>query len=88
MKKETKSELVAFAIAIIVETFIFYVIIAMSIYDDFLNDPDNFTFFQVFCGTIFILLKPSILLDTVLKFGMLIFIPLLTFIVIRRRLSK
>jgi hypothetical protein len=88
MKKETKAELIAFAAAIVIETFIFYVIIAMSIYDDFLNDPDNFTFFQVFCATIFILLKPSILLDTILKFGTLIFIPLLTFIIIRRRFLK
>jgi hypothetical protein len=88
MKKETKAELIAFVVAIAIGTFIMYVLSAVCIYDDFSNDPDNITFFQVFCATIFVLLKPSVLLDTLLKFGTLMLVPLLTFIIIRRRFLK
>ncbi|MDR0303278.1 MAG: hypothetical protein LBH98_00675 [Chitinispirillales bacterium] len=88
MKKETKSELIAFIVAIIIGTLIMYVLTAICIYDDFSNGPDNITFFQAFYSTFFVLLKPNVLLDTLLKFGTLMLVPLLTFIVIRRRLSK
>jgi hypothetical protein len=85
MKKETKSKAIAFIVALVVWMVALYIYLCIDVHKDYSNE---LTTSEIFYASLLIFIKPIFLIDSALKFGILTVVPLLTFLFIRRRLSK